>query len=114
MFNQAATRIRAGTRTDRSGNTRPDWSSDAVDRLDVTGLNIQPYSQTEIVDAERDSRITGYRVQSREGSAPDVRALDRIEWRGELYELDGEVAVWPALFTDAVDHIEFVMVRATG
>lgn len=114
MFNQTATRVRAGTTIDRGGNTVPSWSPGAVDRLDVTGLNIQPNRQSEDADEQRDAVVTGYRVQSAEGTAPDITAVDRIEWRGQLYEVDGEVAAWPALFTDTTHHIEFVMVRATG
>lgn len=114
MFNQAAVRVRAGEKTDRGGNTIPDWSDTAVNRLTVTGLNIQPASQGEKVDEQRDAAITGYRVQSAEGTAPDIRAVDRIEWRGEIYEVEGEVATWPELFTDTVHHVEFVMRRTTG
>ncbi|MFJ8583622.1 hypothetical protein ACIRD2_03040 [Streptomyces sp. NPDC093595] len=80
----------------------------------MTGLNIQPNQQTERVDEQRTAVITGYKVQSAEGTAPDIRAGDRIEWRGLLYEVDGEVGIWPELFSDTTHHIEFVMVRATG
>lgn len=114
MFNQSAVRVRAGEKTDRGGNTIPDWSDVAVNRLTVTGLNIQPASQGETVDEQRDAAITGYRVQSAEGTAPDIRAADRIDWRGEIYEVEGEVAAWPELFTDTVHHVEFVMRRTTG
>lgn len=114
MFNQSAVRVRAGAKTDRGGNTVPDWSEAAVHRLPVVGLNIQPATQTEAVDEMRNEAITGYRVQSAEGRAPDIRAVDRIEWRGETYEVDGEVASWPELFTDTVHHVEFVMRRTTG
>lgn len=114
MFNQSAVRVRAGTRTDRGGNTVKDWSEGAVDRLTVTGLNIQPNTQNEDTDATRSAVITGYRVQSAEGTAPDIAAADRIEWRGETFEVQGEVAAWPELFADTVHHIEFTMLRATG
>lgn len=114
MFNQTAVRIRAGTRPDRGGNTVPDWSVGAVSRLTVTGLNIQPASQYESVDEQRNATVTGYKVQSAEGTSPDIVAADRIEYAGLLYEVDGEVGTWPQLFSDTVHHIEFVMVRATG
>lgn len=114
MFNQTVVRVRAGTKTDRGGNIVPDWSPSAVSRLTVAGLNIQPNGQSETVDEQRDAAITGYRVQSDEGSAPDIKATDRIEWSGQTFEVDGEVATWPDLFADAVHHIEFAMVRATG
>lgn len=112
MFNQTAVRLRAGTKTDRGGNTIPDWSNPS--RLTVSGLNIQPNAQTETVDEQRTATITGYRVQSAEGTAPDIKATDRIEWNGQAFEVDGEVATWPDLFTDTTHHIEFAMVRATG
>jgi hypothetical protein len=114
MFNQNAVRVRAGTKVDRGGNSVPDWSPSAVDRLTVTSLNIQPASQIEDVDEQRNAVVTGYRVQSDEGTAPDIKATDRIEWNGASFEVDGEVASWPGLFTDAVHHVEFMMVRATG
>jgi hypothetical protein len=114
MFNQAAVRVRAGVKTDRGGNTVPDWSPSAVNRLTVSGLNIQPNAQSEAADEQRDATITGYRVQSAEGTAPDIKATDRIEWNGQTFEVDGEVATWPDLFTDTTHHIEFAMVRATG
>jgi len=114
MFNQTAVRVRAGERTDRGGNTVVDWSPGAVDRLTVTGLNIQPNQQAESVNESRNAVVTGYRVQSAEGTSPDIMAVDRIEWNGQTFEVDGEVAVWPELFSDTVHHIDFVMVRATG
>lgn len=112
MFNQTAVRVRAGEKTDRGGNSVPDWSN--PNRLTVTGLNIQPNAQSETADEQRDAVITGYRVQSTEGTAPDIKATDRIEWAGQTFEVDGEVATWPDLFTDTPHHIEFAMVRATG
>jgi hypothetical protein len=116
MFNQTAVRLRAGTKIDRGNNTIPDWSNPT--RLTVTGLNIQPNAPantaSEIADEQRDAVITGYRVQSAEGTAPDIKATDRIQWRGQTFEVEGEVATWPDLFTDTVHHIEFAMRRATG
>ena len=116
MFNQSAVRVRAGRKPDRGNpdSTLPDWSPTAVDRLTVTGLNIQPSIQTETVDEQRNQVVTGWHVQSAEGTNPDIRAVDRIEWDGMTLEVDGEVARWPELFTDAVHHIEFEMKRATG
>jgi hypothetical protein len=58
--------------------------------------------------------VTGYKVQSAAGTAPDITAADRIQWGGLLYEVDGEVGEWPQLFSDTPHHIEFLMVRATG
>ncbi|MGW4300425.1 hypothetical protein ACWEHT_11670 [Streptomyces sp. NPDC004646] len=121
FFFDSLVRVRPGTHTDRGGNQVPDWSPGAVDRLPVGRLNIQPASQAEgtttssgAPDATRDAVTTGWRVQSEEGTAPDIRALDRLEWRGETYEVTGEMAEWPDPLTGAPHHIEFTMVRATG
>lgn len=121
FFFDSLVRVRAGTRTDRGGNPVLDWSAGAVTRLPIGQLNIQPNTQTEgnstssgTADATRTAVTTGWRVQSEEGTAPDIRAVDRLEWRGLTYEVDGEVAEWPDPLTGTVHHIEFTMVRATG
>lgn len=114
MFNQSLVRVRAGERVDRGGNTVKDWSPDAVSRLTVAQVNIQPSVQTEIVDEDRNAVVTGWHVQSAEGTDPDIRFDDRIEWDGMTLEVDGEVARWPELFADSVHHIEFEMKRVTG
>ncbi|MEV5770085.1 hypothetical protein AB0L49_02275 [Streptomyces antimycoticus] len=114
FFFDSVVRVRAGTKTDRGGNTSPDWSPGAVDRLTVSELNIQPASQTESTDPTRTAVVTGWRVQSAPGTAPDIRAVDRIEWRGMTLEPDGEVAEWSDPLDGSTHHIEFVMKRATG
>jgi hypothetical protein len=114
MFNQSAVRVRAGERVDRGGNTVADWSPGAVTRLTVDRLNIQPSIQRETVDEQRDAVVTGWHVQSAEGTSPDITAVDRIEWDGMTLEVDGEVARWPELFEDSVHHIEFEVKRVTG
>ncbi|MEU1496056.1 hypothetical protein [Streptomyces sp. NPDC005732] len=114
FFFDSLTRVRAGTRTDRGGNLILDWSPGAVGRLAVDRLNIQPASQTETTDATRTAVVTGWRVQSDEGTRPDITAVDRLEWRGMTLEVQGEVAEWPDPLSGAVHHIEFTMSRATG
>lgn len=114
FFFDSLVRVRAGARTDRGGNTVADWSEDAVSRLPIDQLNIQPAIQNEGKDDIRNSVTTGWRVQSEEGTRPDITAADRLEWRGGTYEVDGDVAEWPDPLEDRVHHIEFTMVRATG
>jgi hypothetical protein len=114
FFFDSVVRVRAGTRTDRGGNTVKDWTADEVTRLEIADLNIQPTSQTEQTDATRTAVVTGWRVQSAEGTAPDITAADRIEWNGMVLEVQGEVAPWPDPLTGAHHHTEFTMVRATG
>ncbi|WP_030569585.1 hypothetical protein [Streptomyces aureocirculatus] len=114
FFFDSLVRVRAGAHTSRGGDTVPDWSPGAVSRLTVGNLNIQPASQSESTDATRTAVVTGWRVQSAEGTRPDITAADRLEWRGMTLDVDGEVAQWPDPLTGAVHHVEFTMVRATG
>ncbi|MFF0389675.1 hypothetical protein ACFYS8_13430 [Kitasatospora sp. NPDC004615] len=114
IFHQHAVRIRPGTRTDRGGNTVPDWSPEAVDRLPISRLSVQPTAQIERVGPDRDEAITGWHVLSAPGTAPDVRSTDRIEYDGLLCEVVGEVARWPNPVTGSTHHVEWQMTRATG
>lgn len=114
FFFDSVVRVRAGTKADRGGNTVPDWSESAVSRLPVDRLNVQPNSQAEDTDPTRTAVITGWRVQSEEGTRPDITAVDRIEWRDMVLTVEGEVAEWPDPITGEVHHIEFTMSRATG
>jgi len=116
MFNQSAVRVRAGRKSDRGNpdDSVLDWSPGAVTRITVERLNIQPSIQQEAVDEQRNAVVTGWHVQSEEGTDPDIQAVDRIEWDGMTLEVDGEVARWPELFEDTVHHIEFEMKRTTG
>nr|WSS66736.1 hypothetical protein OG284_36940 [Streptomyces sp. NBC_01177] len=115
-FDQEAVRMRAGRKPDRgnpSGGVL-DWSPGAVDRLDLPPLNVQPRVQDESTDTGRNAVITGWRVQSDEGVDLDVRARDRIEWGGELFEVEGEIARWPDPIEGGVHHTEFNIKRVTG
>lgn len=122
MFFDEFVRVRAGVKTDRGGNQIADWSPDKVTRLAVTDVNVQPNTQDEITDSSlsgtadpaRRAVVTGWRVQSAPGTAPDVRAVDRIEWRDLLLEVEGEVAEWSDPTDGSPHHIEFTMQRATG
>lgn len=112
FFFDSVVRVRAGTKVDRGGNTVTDWAS--ATRATIDQLNIQPASQTESTDPTRTAVVTGWRLQSAPGTAPDIRAVDRIEWRGMTLEVDGEVAEWPDPLDGSTHHVEFLMKRATG
>ncbi|MFI5685902.1 hypothetical protein [Streptomyces sp. NPDC051636] len=114
FFFDSLVRVRAGTRTDRGGNQVKDWSPDKVNRLPVDQLNIQPATQNEDQDATRTAVVTGWHVQSAEGTHPDITAADRLEWKGMTLEVQGEVAEWSDPLTGEPHHIEFTMIRATG
>lgn len=114
MFWQSAVLIRPGTRTDRGGNTVPDWSPGAVARTTIGRLSIQPTTTAENTDPTRTEVISGWRVFSEPGTAPDVRSGDRLELAGGLVcEVVGEVAAWPDS-QPGTHHIEFTLTRVTG
>lgn len=114
VFHQSVVRLRAGSKTDRGGNTVPDWSEAAVSRLTVGQLSVQPTSQTEEADASRTAVVTGWQVISAPGVDADIRHDDRIEWAEMTLEIVGEVARYSGFLDSATHHIEFVMRRATG
>ncbi|MEV7212085.1 hypothetical protein AB0O31_03175 [Kitasatospora cineracea] len=114
IFHQAVVRVRAGERTDRGGNTVPDWSPGAVQRLTIGRLSVQPSIQSERAQAERTEVATGWRVLSAPGTDPDVRSSDRIEFDGLTCEVIGEVARWTHPVTGRTHHVEWQMTRATG
>nr|BEK68854.1 hypothetical protein KPHV_60810 [Kitasatospora purpeofusca] len=114
IWDQSVVRVRAGTRTDRSGNTVADWSPGAVARATITRVSVQPVLQTERQESDRTSVVTGWRVLSEPGTAPDVRAGDRIEYDGLLCEVQGEVGRWPHPVLGGVHHVEWQMRRSTG
>lgn len=111
-FHHTATVVRPGTTTDRGGNQVEDWTNAA--RTVVDELEIQPETQAEDADATRVVMTGRWRVISAPGTAPDVRARDRVEWDGLTYEVDGEIAYWPGPTPGAVHHIEFALIKATG
>ncbi|WP_050776807.1 hypothetical protein [Streptomyces sp. SPB074] len=112
MFHQSVIRVRAGTKTDRGGNVVKDWAS--ASKALIGSLSVQPAVQSEESDPTRTAVVTGWRVLSAPGTAPDIRADDRIEHAGMVCEVEGEVAAWPDPLTGGVHHVEFVIKRATG
>lgn len=110
IFSQALIRVRYGTKTDRGGNQVPDLNN--VSRETIEQLSVQPSYQREQLDETADRLLTGYRVLSEPGTTPDILASDKLEYRGQVFKVDGEVAYWPGLEHD--DHIEFAMSTAGG
>lgn len=111
IFAQSLVRVRAGTRTTRGGDVIEDWSPDAVTRVVIPRLSIQPSFQREDVTDVRDVRSTGYRVLSEPGTTPDILATDRLEYRGTNVVV-GDVAYWPD--PHGHDHIELTMTAWKG
>lgn len=114
VFHQSIVRLRAGSKTDRGGNTIPDWSEGAVSSLTVRQVSVQPTTQTEQADESRTAVVTGWQVISAPGVDADIRFDDRIQWDGKTLEIVGEVARFQDFMDGSTHHIEFAMRRATG
>lgn len=112
IFRQTVTVIRAGTRTGRGGDVIEDWSPAAVTRTPVDRLSVQPNTQGEDAEVGGVVRFTGYRILSEPGTTPDITGLDRIEYRGVVHVVNGDVAYWPD--PQGRDHVELVMTAWEG
>lgn len=112
MWHEQVTVLRPGVTTDRGGNEVEDWSNPT--RTPVGELAIQPETQAEDGDATRVLVAGRWHIHSAPGTDPDIRAADRIEWNGQTYEVQGDVARWPAPEPGAVHHVECIISRATG
>lgn len=107
MFLQTIVRVRAPVITDRYNNRKRDWDNAA--RLTVEGVNVQPAgarSQSVEETVDRQTTVTAWSLQTREGVDLDLLATDRVEFDGMTLEVDGKVGRWPDPFTGAVHHIE--------
>lgn len=80
------------------------------DETEVTGCSVQPASTTEDLDG-RDTVAGLWDLFTPAGV--DIRATDRIRWRGELYEVDGAPQQWDDE-RGSGHHLEVRLRRVTG
>jgi hypothetical protein len=107
MFEQAIVIVRAPLVADRYQNKTRDWSNAA--RVPVEGVNVQPAGapvRSEEDTVDRQTTVTTWTLQTREGVDLDLMATDRVEFDGMTLEVDGKVGRWPDPFTGAVHHVE--------
>lgn len=86
---ETVTLVRAAQAPDRYGTLRPDWSN--TTSSEIRGCDVQPIS-TEEAGGAREYASTHVRLYA--PGHPNIRATDRIIWRGETYEVDGAPAKW--------------------
>lgn len=111
-FRHTITVVRAARTTDRYGNPVLDW--DAATRHDVRRCRVQPVQGSRVNMAEtipRDGVETRRRVFIPAGA--DIDHLDRIEYLGLTYQIDGDVDAWPSP-TGRLAHIELMLSRVEG
>lgn len=86
FMKDTATVLRPAARSSR-GSTVPDWG--AAQRIELMGVLVTPESTVQ----DRDGRVSNAsdRLRLRAPYDADIRAGDRVEWGGGVYEVDGDV-----------------------
>lgn len=110
MIGEPVTRVRPGEKTDGYGATVADW--DAATRTTIEGCALAPRREGEDRTMGRQGVIVGWTLYTPPGV--DIRATDRIEARGETYEIDGEPGDWRRPSTDQAIGVELALRRVEG
>ena len=107
-WRDSITRIRPGEKTVR-GSVVPDW--DNVTELVIANCHGQPAS----TGLSEDGRVLGISqgVTLYTPASADIKAGDRIVFKGNTYEINGEVNDWPSA-TGALDHLVINLRRYSG
>lgn len=120
--NQTIMVIRAGTVTER-GDDLPDWST--ATEHSIEDCRLQPMATEEIQftgsttsegGSGRDAVITRWKLFGPDGSeegAQDIGPLDRVRFRGAVYDVHGQVQWWPSP-TGVLAHFECVLKLVEG
>lgn len=87
---ETVTRLRPTTGTDGYGDPYVDWSSPT--RTDLVSLGVEPRPSGEPTQDARNQVVSGYTVYLSSGT--DLTPSDRLEVRGDAYNVLGEPADW--------------------
>lgn len=101
------TKIRPATSIDRYDNTTYDYD-DAATRTAIAAW-IDQAAASEATPNGRDQIIGGWLLIT---NHTDLDPLDRIEWVGNVYELDGPS--WPVHTPAGLHHLEAKLKRVEG
>lgn len=100
--------LRSGEPTqDSHGNDVPGTDAETA----VEGCAVWPRTSSESIDG-RDQVIVGVSVGMPYGT--DVRATDRVRWRGTVYEVAGRPGPWRNPFTGTCAGIQVDLTEVTG
>ena len=106
--NQTITVVRAKTTITSRGSEVPDWTN--TEKTTVTGCSIQPASTSLSQDGRILGIADGWTAYVPEGT--DVKAGDRIEFDGQIFEINGEPRKWTG--PSRTSHIHLNLVRWEG
>jgi hypothetical protein len=99
--------IRPGTTSSGYGDTKDDWSEDAVTASDLQVM-IEQRRAVEQLDG-RDATVTTLVLFTNELG---IQAIDRFVWDGRTYEADGDP--WIVYSPAGPHHSEVAIVRVEG
>lgn len=107
LMGQSATRLRAGQEEDpyTGEPTGRDWGN--PDRLVIEKASVQPVQSGEIT-FDRDTFTARWWLWC--PGHPDINGRDRIEYAGEVYEIEGDVMQWPGRFP----HTQLMLKKVDG
>lgn len=94
---ETVTRLRATTVLDPYSGEVTGLSWETPDELPIPQVGIEPRPSTEPVQLARNSVVSGFTLYVPTGS--DIKAADRMQVRGTIYDVDGDVADWHNPFT---------------
>lgn len=106
--NQTITVARAKTTTTSRGSEVPDWTN--TDKTTVSGCSIQPASTSLSQDGRILGIADGWTAYVPEGT--DVKAGDRIEFDGQIFEINGAPRKWTGPMRTS--HIQLNLTRWEG
>ena len=106
--NQTITVVRAKTTITSRGSEVPDWTN--TEKTTVTGCSIQPASTSLSQDGRILGIADGWTAYVPEGT--DVKAGDRIEFDGQIFEINGAPRKWTG--PSRTSHIHLNLVRWEG
>lgn len=110
MIGETVVRVRPGETTDRYGATVADWAN--PDEADIEGCAFAPGDTSEDHSAGRVAVIAGPTLYAPPGA--DIAPHDRIEARGEVFEVDGVPADWRSPYTNRCHGLAVPLRRVTG
>ena len=106
--NQTITVVRAKTTITSRGSEVPDWTN--TEKTTVTGCSIQPASTSLSQDGRILGIADGWTAYVPEGT--DVKAGDRIEFDGQIFEINSAPRKWTG--PSRTSHIHLNLVRWEG
>lgn len=99
-------RLRGDEVADEWGGKRFDWTD--PDRKKITGCQFQPLAGEEFNEG-RDALVTRWEWHGPVNA--DVLYTDRLEYEGDVYEVDGSVGIFRGL---GLDHKHAICKRGEG